>query len=130
MLEPLTVLDSLKPSHDERFDVIIIGSGPAGMSAAVCCARADLKTLIIERALPGGGVSSSFKVHNVLGFPGIFRGALDCRATEITEKMKVAAAEALASVITNPTEDEILPYSTNKEVVLKVSEAVKGAWGS
>ncbi|MDA7563930.1 NAD(P)/FAD-dependent oxidoreductase, partial [Candidatus Marinamargulisbacteria bacterium] len=70
MLEPLTVLDSLKPSHDERFDVIIIGSGPAGMSAAVCCARADLKTLIIERALPGGGVSSSFKVHNVLGFPG------------------------------------------------------------
>jgi thioredoxin reductase (NADPH) len=70
MLEPLAVLDSLKPTHNERFDVVIIGAGPAGMSAAVCCARADLKTLIIERALPGGGVSSAFKVHNVLGFPG------------------------------------------------------------
>ncbi|NQV00431.1 MAG: NAD-dependent malic enzyme, partial [Parcubacteria group bacterium] len=70
------------------------------------------------------------QVNNVLGFPGIFRGALDCRATRITEKMKLAAAIALASIITNPTEDEILPYSTNKDVVPKVAEAVKGAWES
>ena len=42
--------------------------------------------------------------------------------------MKLAAAEALASVIENPTPEEILPYATNKEIVPKVSKAVKEAW--
>ncbi|WP_170848264.1 NAD(P)-dependent malic enzyme [Lentibacillus halodurans] len=46
------------------------------------------------------------QVNNVLAFPGIFRGALDVRATRINEKMKVAAAEAIASLI---TEDELTP---------------------
>ncbi len=68
------------------------------------------------------------QVNNVLGFPGIFRGALDARAKRITEKMKIAAAEALASVIENPTADEIVPYSTNKGIVPKIAKAVKEAW--
>ncbi len=68
------------------------------------------------------------QVNNVLGFPGIFRGALDVKATRITDKMKIAAAEALASTIKNPTEEEILPYATNKNIVPKVAEAVKKAW--
>ncbi|TKJ17796.1 NAD-dependent malic enzyme [Candidatus Woesearchaeota archaeon B3_Woes] len=68
------------------------------------------------------------QVNNVLGFPGVFRGALDARAKRITEDMKLAAAKALASVIENPTPDEILPYATNKEIVPKVSKAVKEAW--
>lgn len=68
------------------------------------------------------------QVNNVLGFPGVFRGALDARAKRITEEMKLAAAEALASVIENPTPDEILPYATNKEIVPKVSKAVREAW--
>lgn len=68
------------------------------------------------------------QVNNVLGFPGIFRGALDCKATRITEAMKLAAAEALANIIENPTEEEILPYATNKEVVPKIAKAVAEAW--
>ncbi len=68
------------------------------------------------------------QVNNVLGFPGVFRGALDARAKRITEKMKIAAAEALASVIENPTPDEIVPYSTNKGIVPKIAKAVKEAW--
>jgi malate dehydrogenase (oxaloacetate-decarboxylating) len=40
------------------------------------------------------------QINNLLVFPGIFRGALDCRAREITEEMKLAAAEAIASLIT------------------------------
>lgn len=67
------------------------------------------------------------QVNNVLAFPGIFRGALDVRATKITEKMKVAAAEALANSI-KPSEEAILPYVTDKNIVPKVSEAVKKAW--
>lgn len=67
-----TVLETQKhiPNQNEVFDLIIIGSGPAGMSAAICAGRADLKTLIIEKALPGGQVSTSFNVDNCLGFPG------------------------------------------------------------
>ena len=69
------------------------------------------------------------QVNNVLAFPGIFRGALDVRATKITEKMKVAAAEALANSI-KPSEEAILPYVTDKNIVPKISEAVKKAWKS
>jgi malate dehydrogenase (oxaloacetate-decarboxylating) len=68
------------------------------------------------------------QVNNVLGFPGIFRGALEAKATKITEDMKLAAAIALAGIIENPTEDEILPYATNKDVVPVIAKAVKEAW--
>jgi malate dehydrogenase (oxaloacetate-decarboxylating) len=67
------------------------------------------------------------QVNNALGFPGIFRGALDARATRITEKMKIAAAEAIANMI-KPTQDKILPDITEKEVVKQVAESVKKAW--
>ena len=67
------------------------------------------------------------QVNNVLAFPGIFRGALDIKATKITEEMKVAAAKALANSIT-PSIEEILPYVTDKSIVPKISEAVKQAY--
>lgn len=69
------------------------------------------------------------QVNNVLAFPGIFRGALDCRAEKITEEMKEAAARAIASVIPEEElrEDYVLPDAFNKEVVRKVAEAVKTA---
>jgi malate dehydrogenase (oxaloacetate-decarboxylating) len=67
------------------------------------------------------------QVNNALGFPGIFRGALDCRATKITEKMKLAAAETLALMVV-PTQEKILPFVFDREVPLKVAEAVKKAW--
>ena len=65
------------------------------------------------------------QVNNVLGFPGIFRGVLDVRATRITEAMKLAAAEALAATVPNPTRDAILPYALDKSVVPAIAEAVK-----
>jgi len=67
------------------------------------------------------------QVNNVLAFPGIFRGALDIRAKKITEKMKIAAAEALANSII-PTPEAILPYALDKSVVPNVAEAVKKAY--
>ncbi|MCL4367303.1 NADP-dependent malic enzyme [Patescibacteria group bacterium] len=68
------------------------------------------------------------QVNNVLAFPGIFKGALECRATQITEEMKLAAAYALASLIKNPTEQQIIPDPFDKRVVEAVSQAVKKAW--
>lgn len=67
------------------------------------------------------------QINNVLAFPGIFRGALDARATDINEAMKIAASEALASLIENPSENDIIPEPFDKRVVEAVANAVKQA---
>jgi malate dehydrogenase (oxaloacetate-decarboxylating) len=66
------------------------------------------------------------QINNVLAFPGIFRGALDARATQITEEMKVAAARGLADVISEQelSEDYIIPSVFNRDVVTAVASAV------
>ena len=68
-LETLVQQDRKTPENCEFFDVIIIGAGPAGMSAAVCSSRADLKTLVIEKTLPGGECSTACKIDNFIGQP-------------------------------------------------------------
>ena len=68
------------------------------------------------------------QINNVLAFPGILRGALDAKATRITTKMKVAAADAIASLLTEPTPDEIILYALNTDVVPAVARAVEEAW--
>lgn len=69
------------------------------------------------------------QVNNVLAFPGIFRGALDIRAKEINEEMKISAAYAIANTINDEEikADYILPDVFNKDVVKNVSDAVKKA---
>lgn len=69
------------------------------------------------------------QINNVLAFPGIFRGALDCRASEINEAMKVAAAEALANLVPDDklNEEYILPDALDKRVGQFVAEAVAKA---
>ncbi len=66
------------------------------------------------------------QINNVLCFPGIFRGALDVRATEITEAMKMAAARAIADIVSTEElrEDYIIPSVFNREVVGAVASAV------
>jgi malate dehydrogenase (oxaloacetate-decarboxylating) len=69
------------------------------------------------------------QINNVLCFPGIFRGAIDCRATDINEEMKLAAAHAIASVIT-PDElhaDYIVPSVFNRNIAPLVAKAVADA---
>ena len=69
------------------------------------------------------------QINNVLAFPGIFRGALDCRASEINEEMKIATSYALASLIPEDklAEENIIPSALDKSVVPVVAEAVKSA---
>ena len=66
------------------------------------------------------------QINNVLVFPGIFRGALDARATAITEPMKVAAAKAIASIVSADElrEDYIIPDPFNEKVAPAVAKAV------
>ncbi len=69
------------------------------------------------------------QINNVLAFPGIFRGTLDVRASDINDEMKIAAAEAIANVIPENElrPDYIIPDSFNPKVKDAVAEAVKAA---
>lgn len=66
------------------------------------------------------------QINNVLAFPGLFRGALDARAKNITDTMKIASAEAIASIITSEElrDDYIIPSPFDKRVVERVRQAV------
>lgn len=65
------------------------------------------------------------QVNNALAFPGIFRGALNHGVKKITDKHKIAAAEAIASLVANPTADEVIPSVFNEQLVDKVSAVIK-----
>ena len=69
------------------------------------------------------------QINNVLAFPGVLRGALDCQARTINEAMKLAAAEALAAVVAPEelSEEYIIPSVFNKRVAVEVAEAVREA---
>jgi len=69
------------------------------------------------------------QVNNVLAFPGIFRGALDVRAKEVNEEMKIAAAYAIASMIKEEdlNDDNVIPNALDRNVAVNVAEAIKKA---
>ncbi len=85
-----------------------------------------------EAALPYAGVMATGRsdypnqINNVLAFPGVFRGALDARATAITEEMKLAAAEGIASVVADDelSDDYVIPSVFDRRVSQAVAEAV------
>ena len=68
------------------------------------------------------------QINNVLCFPGIFRGALDVRARDITEEMKMAAARGIASIVADDElrEDYVIPSVFNRDVGDAVAQAVAG----
>jgi len=69
------------------------------------------------------------QINNVLCFPGIFRGALDCRARKINDQMKLAAAKAIQNIISDEEvgPDYIIPSVFDKRVVASVAKAVMEA---
>jgi thioredoxin reductase (NADPH) len=66
----------------DNYDLIIIGAGPAGLTAGIYSARAGLKTLVLEKGLPGGLAATTDYIENYPGFPDGIKGI------ELTEKMK------------------------------------------
>ena len=69
------------------------------------------------------------QINNVLAFPGIFRGALDVRASDINDEMKIAAAKAIASFVTDDklSAEYIIPSALDRNVAKAVAEAVAEA---
>lgn len=140
---PLNIKGTLKDAI-KGADVFI------GVSVANILTAADVKTMAVnpivfalanpdpeitpEEAVKGGAAiiatgRSDYpnQVNNVLAFPGIFRGALNCRAKQITPKMKIAAAYAIADCVIHPDRAHIIPESLNKNIAKKVANAVEAA---
>ena len=67
------------------------------------------------------------QINNSLVFPGVFRGALDSHSTRVTTRMKLAAANALAALIAEPTPEIVIPWSLDKQVAQTVAKAVSDA---
>ena len=67
------------------------------------------------------------QINNALGFPGVFRGALDVRASDINEEMTMAAANALALFVPEPSHDCIIPSIFDPRVAPSVASAVARA---
>lgn len=126
---------------------VFIGVSVAGALTKEMVAKMNLDPIIFAMANPDpeimpddakaagakiiGTGRSDFpnQVNNVLAFPGIFRGALEVRATRINEKMKVAAAEAIASLITEEdlTEEFVIPAAFDTRVAPIVAKSVAKA---
>jgi malate dehydrogenase (oxaloacetate-decarboxylating) len=83
----------------------------------------------IARIIATGRSDYANQVNNVLCFPGIFKGALECRARRITTAMKLAAAEAIANEVPEKElrETYIIPGIFKSDVATKVAERVKAA---
>ncbi len=134
-----TLEDALKKAD------IFIGVSKAGLvnremirsmnpNAVICALANPVPEIMPDKAKKAGATviatgRSDFpnQINNVLIFPGFFRGLLDSGKTKITEKMELAAANALASIIKKPTRDEILPEAFDKRVVKAVAAAVKNS---
>lgn len=87
----------------------------------------DLAMQAGARVVATGRSDFPNQVNNVLGFPGIFRGALDVRASDINEAMKVAASHAIAGLVEDVSEKCIIPSPLDRRVVPAVAAAVARA---
>lgn len=103
-----------------------------GERAIVFAMSNPIPEIMPEEALKGGAAivatgRSDYpnQINNVLAFPGIFRGALDSRTKKITEKHKVAAAVALASLVKNPTRGKIIPDALDPKAAKVVASIFK-----
>ena len=97
----------------ELYDVVIIGAGPAGMTAAIYARRAELKVLLIEKNYMGGGqVLNTYEVDNYPGFPGVNGFDLGMKFSEHVDKMGVERLET--EVLNLSLSDKIKKVETEK----------------
>lgn len=84
---------------DQKYDVIIIGAGPAGLTAGIYAARAELKTLLIERYGDGGQIQNTYEVDNYPGLPGVsgaeLAGAMSDHLGKFSVEKIMAEVEAV-----------------------------------
>ncbi|HEY3009658.1 MAG TPA: NADP-dependent malic enzyme [Micromonosporaceae bacterium] len=109
----------------------VAGMAPGGIVFALANPTPEVHPDVASRyaaVVATGRSDFPNQINNVLAFPGVFRGALDARATRITEGMKVAAADAIAGVVAEAlTADAIVPSPLDPRVAPAVAAAVAAA---
>ena len=88
-----------RPLEQTVYDLAVVGSGPAGLAAAVYGASEGLNTLVLERTAPGGQASSSMRIENYLGFPTGLTGA-ELAERAVVQAHKFGACLSLPSPVT------------------------------
>jgi malate dehydrogenase (oxaloacetate-decarboxylating) len=118
------------PGAVSRDAVLTMAADPIVFAMANPQPEVNVEEVLGDVAIMATGRSDyPNQINNVLAFPGVFRGALDVRATEINEAMKIAAADAIAGVVSDDElhADYIIPSVFNREVVSAVAPAVARA---
>ena len=77
---------------EKKYDVVIIGSGPAGMTAAMYTARSEMKTLLLDRGVPGGQMNNTAEIENYPGYETIMGPELSMKMAEPLEGLGVENA--------------------------------------
>jgi thioredoxin reductase (NADPH) len=112
------------------YDVIIIGAGPAGLSAAVYASFDGLKVLLIERQAPGGQAGNSPKIENFLGFPSGITGR-DLTRRAVTQARRFGAEMLTTQAVTRVRSEgntKIVTLTDGSEVSAKIVLIATGAW--
>ncbi|WP_431727745.1 NAD(P)-dependent malic enzyme [Verrucosispora sp. TAA-831] len=112
-------------------EAAVAGMAPGGIVFALANPTPEVHPDVAARhvaVVATGRSDYPNQINNVLAFPGVFRGALQARATRVTESMKVAAADAIAAVVADAlTPDAIVPSPLDPRVAPAVAEAVAEA---
>lgn len=112
-------------------EAAVAGMAPRGIVFALANPTPEVQPEVAARhvaVVATGRSDYPNQINNVLAFPGVFRGALDARATRITDGMKVAAADAIAGVVADSlTPEAIVPSPLDPRVAPAVAEAVAEA---
>ncbi|HEX8990202.1 MAG TPA: FAD-dependent oxidoreductase [Anaerolineales bacterium] len=111
------------------YDVVIIGAGPAGLSAAVYAASSGLKCLVIEKQMPGGQAGSSPRIENYLGFPSGISG-MDLTRRAVAQARRFGAEIISTQCVTGIRAQDmyrVITLDNGKEIVSKAVLVATGA---
>jgi len=123
--ELATRLGIAQPIPDELFDTVIIGSGPAGLGAAVYAASEGLRTLVLDRLGPGGQAGSSSRIENFVGFPAGISGR-DLAMRSYVQALKFGATFSAPVDVTGLTReaDDLLTITTDDGSRIRTRTAI------
>jgi thioredoxin reductase (NADPH) len=107
-LELAEAIGIRRPVERTVYDLAIVGSGPAGLAAAVYGASEGLNTVVLERTAPGGQAASSMRIENYLGFPTGITGS-DLADRAVLQADKFGARISIPTPVTNLTFDKVYP---------------------